>query len=165
MIPVRPSPRRAPRSRIAGREADSNGDGLTDQIWFAQTGGSETNLAPFEQNATTDTMLLFQYELSAAGEFPDFFDRYAAVLAAHEHKDQSLELPYQACRLGGFELEVSGTALLEPFPDLHERWPTFKDYRKCLFDAVDELADKRLYDKKVGRDVVITPGIRDLFRE
>ncbi len=148
-----------PPSRIAGLPADTDGDGIPDAIRFPQQGGGTTSLFPYVEDPAIDVTFAQQFELSAAAG--GLVDRYARVLAEHQHVQGSLVLPYQSCRLGGYEL--GATATLVPFQDLRERWPGFGDYNSCLKQAVAELGESGLYDRKTAARVIVTEYIRGLF--
>jgi hypothetical protein len=150
-----------PPSRINGTAYDTDGNGVIDTIEFTTASGAVTRLFPFAEDPAIDRILFEQFEFTAAAGFPGNTRRYAEVLAALEHVQGSLLLPYVRCRVGGFNLESD--AELVPFSDLTAYWPSFDAYRTCLSDAMAALAADGLYDKRLGMRSVITPTIRSLF--
>jgi len=150
-----------PPSRINGTAFDTDANGIADVIEFSPQAGSPTRRFPFAEDASIDSILAEQFELSAAGGFPATTRRYAEVLAVLDPVPGSILLPYVRCRLGG--LRLGSDAELVRFPDLAAHWPSFGSYRACLSDAVNALAAEGLYDKHIGVRSVVTPAIRALF--
>jgi hypothetical protein len=151
-----------PPSRINGNAVDTDGDGAVDAVDLAQAGGT-TRIVPFVEDPSIDVIGGPRFELSAAAGFPGTVARYAEVLDALEHVPGSLQLPYTAHRLGGFEFGPLGDARLNAFDDLRARWRNLKSYRASADETMDALAADGLYDAALGRRVVYTKDVRRLF--
>jgi hypothetical protein len=137
-----------PPSRVNGRGIDTNADGVEDAIEFAQAAGAITRAVPFVEDPSIDTILSERFEMSAAAGQGGLVGRYAEVLGVLHHVPGSLKLPYNTCRLGGYELFAE--ARLVPFPDLAERWPNRGSYGACITKAMNRLAAEGLYDRHLG---------------
>lgn len=134
---------RPPASRIDGQGVDTDGNGTPDAISFPQAGGQSTQLWPFVDDPTIDTILSEQIPTSV----PGLTTRYLEVLSALDHAP-ALALPKTTCRLGGFILEAD--ARLVPFEDFSEHWRNRGKYRSCVEHTMNHLSQQRLYDRRLA---------------
>jgi hypothetical protein len=140
-----------PQSRIDGRGADTNGDGMPDAISFPQAGGQSTQLWPFVDDPAIDTFLAEQISTS---NDTALIARYLEVLTALDH-EPGLVLPKTSCRLGGFLLGID--AHLVPFEDFSEHWRNRGEYRACVEHTMNRLSHERLYDRRIGQEEMSDP--------
>jgi hypothetical protein len=150
-----------PPSHINGQALDENSDGLADRIAFTLANGGTTSVVPFVEDTTIDVFLGDVFELSAAAGQGTTVQRYAEVLDALDHVNDSIALPYLTCRVGGYEFAAA--AVLTPFPDLKQHFKNFGQYKSCMNHAIHDLSRTGLYDAKLGQQSEFTAKILGLF--
>jgi hypothetical protein len=135
--------REPPVSRIAGRiEAG--------QLVIDQAGGTTTRVAPILEDPAIDVLRPGEPMIVPRTIGAPETARWIAVTDALAHENDAINAPAIACRVGGYRIKFFGVEVLPFAPaTLDEIYGSFKEYRKCVREAVADLEAEGLYDSRV----------------
>jgi hypothetical protein len=147
-----------PASRIDGRLGD--GGENPDRLFFEQADGSLTDWVPFPDDPRIDEM-----HVDLVHQINRETEAWKVVTQVHQHEPEAIRLPSTCCRLGGAYIEYLRVTLI-PFEKktLKEMYGDLEGYLQCLTGCLDDLGEKRLYDRELAEAALTEEYIAPLFK-